>query len=173
MSPRWKRLESPPTPTIGPVYLDAVLRPNRSLSRAGFLLMFGVFALFNLIVSIVFAVAGAYPVAGFMGLDVLLVAVAFYANYRGGRARERVLVAADRLHVWREPAPTSAKSSGEGHWIVHPQWVRIEPDEKALRLAAGGSSVPVAACLSPEERDHFALALADALHRARNERWPG
>jgi len=79
-----------------------------------------------------------------------------------------VLVAGDRLHVCREPVDGAAD-----HWVVHPQWVRVEPAEKALLLAAGGSSVPVAECLSPPERDAFAAALEAALHRARSERWAG
>jgi hypothetical protein len=165
MSPQWKRLDRPPAPALGPVYLDAVLQPNRSLSRAAFGLLIGGFALLNILVGAGFILAGAYPVAGFMGLDVVLLAGAFYWNYRSGRARERVLVAADRLHVWREPV-----RGGADHWIVHPQWVRLETADKALVLAAGGRSLAVAECLSPQEREDFAEALSGALRRARGAR---
>jgi uncharacterized membrane protein len=77
-----------------------------------------------------------------------------------------VLVAGDRLHVWREPV-----NGVPDHWVVHPHWVRVEPADKALLLAAGGASVPIAECLSPQERDEFAAALEAALRRARAERW--
>ncbi|MBU6371791.1 MAG: DUF2244 domain-containing protein [Alphaproteobacteria bacterium] len=167
MSPQWTRLETAPAPAAGPVYLDAELSPNRSLSQKAFALVFGAFALINLVVAIGFVAAGAYPVAGFMGLDVVLFGAAFAISYRDGRARERVLVAGDRLHVARVPAKGAAD-----HWIVHPHWVRVETAETAVNLAAGGQSVPVAAFLSPDEREDFAGALAQALRRAREERWP-
>lgn len=166
MSPQWTRLDDAPAPTPGPVYFDAELSPNRSLSRTAFAIIFAAFALINLLVAIGFVLAGAYPVAGFMGLDVVLFAAAFAWSYRDGRARERVLVAGDRLHVARLPVKGAAD-----HWIVHPHWVRVEAAEAAVNLAAGGRTVPVAAFLSPEERVSFASALGQALRRARDERW--
>lgn len=168
MSPQWTRLEDAPAPAAGPVYMDAELSPNRSLSRTAFAIVFAAFALINLVVAVGFVLAGAYPVAGFMGLDVVLFAAAFAWSYRDGRARERVLVAGDRLHVARMPV-----KGAPDHWVVHPHWVRVETAETAVNLAAGGRSVPVAAFLSPEEREAFAGALGQALRRARDERWSG
>jgi uncharacterized membrane protein len=53
---------------------------------------------------------------------------------------------------------------------VHPHWVRIVEAEKALVLAAGGRTLAVAQCLSPQEREDFAAALSGALRRARGAR---
>jgi uncharacterized membrane protein len=41
-----------------------------------------------------------------------------------------------------------------------------------VRLIAGGTSVPLATCLSSHERLAFADALKTALDQARNERYP-
>jgi len=167
MSPTWVHLKSAPPPAAGPVYFDAILSPNRSLSRTAFALVLGGFALVNLVVAIGFVLAGAFPVAGFMGLDVVLLGGAFVWNYREGQAHERVVVAADRLHVARH-TPAGAAD----HWIVNPHWVHIESAAAAVSLAAAGTSLPVAAFLSPRERDDFAVALGAAVVRARAERWP-
>ena len=47
---------------------------------------------------VVFVLMGAWPVFGFFGLDVLLVYLAFRANFRAARAYEEVTVTAVRTH---------------------------------------------------------------------------
>ena len=59
------------------VLLDTVLMPNRSLGPFGFRLLMCVVAAFCLSMGFVFASLGAWPVFAFLGLDVLLVFVAF------------------------------------------------------------------------------------------------
>lgn len=151
----------------GPFYLDALLTPNRSLSRGGFLLFMLLFAAANILVAGVFWAEGAYPVAGFLGLDVLLLYAAFRASYRSGRRVERVRVAFDRVEVSRL-APKRAR-----HWVASPLWVRVEETEAAVRLRAGAERLAVGAFLSPEERESFAEALRGALARARRAAPPG
>ena len=50
----------------------AILTPHRSLSPKGFVILMSVIAGFNFIVGLFFYVIGAWPVVGFMGLDVAL-----------------------------------------------------------------------------------------------------
>jgi uncharacterized membrane protein len=162
MTPRWEKLLSPPQPPNGTVFMDAVLRPNRSLSVKAFTLLIGVFVLINAAIGVMFALQGAYPVLAFLALDVVLVIVAFRINYRDGRAQERVQVAEDRVHVVRRPV-----TGAEAHWIVNPAWARVEPEDSAVRVAAGGRHLDIAAFLSPEERAEFADALEAAIRKAR------
>jgi uncharacterized membrane protein len=145
--------------------MDAVLRPNRSLSVKAFTLLIGAFISINVVLAVMFALQGAYPVLAFLALDVVLVVVAFRINYRDGRAQERVQVAADRVHVVRRPA-----QGMEDHWIVNPAWARVAAEQSAVRIAAGGRHLDVAAFLSPEERETFAAALETAIRKARAER---
>ena len=70
----------------------AVLTPHRSLTREGFIAVMALIAGVNLIGGAVFFIAGAWPVAGFMGLDVLLIWWAFRANFADGRRAERIEV---------------------------------------------------------------------------------
>ena len=53
------------------LYMDAVITPNRSLPRAGFLWLIGLLVAFNLIMAVFFVAMGALPVPIFLGLDVL------------------------------------------------------------------------------------------------------
>jgi uncharacterized membrane protein len=146
----------------GPWLMDAVLAPNRSLSRQAFGLVIGSFALMNCGVAIVFLLHGAYPVSGFLGLDVFALAWAFRLNYRSGRARERVQVAHAAVCV-----TASAPDAPDAHWTVSPLWLQVHDEAGAVRMAAGGRSVIVGGFLSPPERSAFAAALRRALDRAR------
>jgi uncharacterized membrane protein len=54
-----------------PLYMDAVIKPNRSMSRRGLHVVLGVMIAFNLMVAVFLLVVGAPPVLPFLGLDVL------------------------------------------------------------------------------------------------------
>jgi uncharacterized membrane protein len=161
MQARWEPLDEP-APPDGPVLMDAVLTPNRSLSRQAFLLVIGSFVFMNAAVALFFVAQGAFPVAGFLGLDVLALFWAFRMNYRSGRAVEQVLVSRGSVQITRSVPDKPAKC-----WSVSPLWVRVHDDPRAVRLAAGGRSVLVGGFLSPKERTSFAEALKAALARAR------
>lgn len=163
MSPKWERVAAPQPHE--PVLMDAVLAPNRSLSIGAFKLMFGVFAFANAVMAIFFLAHGMYPVSGFLGLDVLAFALAFYVSYRSGRVRERVRVSPASVQVThRKP------NASETHWEVSPLWARVLDDPRAVRIGASGSMVRVGGFLSPDERENFAQALKLALAQARVQR---
>src|SRR4051794_21018237 len=106
-----------------PALFSAVLTPHRSLSATGFLLVMVLVGGVSFVAGLVFLLMGAWPVFGFFGLDVLLVYVAFRANYRAATAFERVSVTPSELRV--------RKVSHRGkvsEWTLNPLWVRIERD---------------------------------------------
>ena len=70
----------------------AELRPHRSLGRRGFAILIGAVALMNFGAGAAFWIAGAWPVMGFCGLEVLLLWLAFRYNYAQARAREYVVL---------------------------------------------------------------------------------
>ena len=63
-----------------PVYFDAILRPNRSLSPRGFRLLMLAFGAMLFGVGGWFFMVGAWPVFGFMGLEIGLVYWCFKHN---------------------------------------------------------------------------------------------
>jgi uncharacterized membrane protein len=161
MNATWERLDAP-RPPEGEVQMDAVLSPNRSLSRMAFRLVIGSFVFMNIVVAVFFLAQGAFPVAGFLGLDVLALFWAFHMSYRSGRARERVRVSRDAVQITR-----TAPDKEERHWAVNPLWARVQSDPRAVRIAAGRTSVLVGGFLSPPERESFAAALRAAIAKAR------
>jgi uncharacterized membrane protein len=150
------------------VIFSATLTPHRSLGRRGFLLLMAAIAMLWFATGLYFWSLGAWPVAGFVGLDLLAVWIAFKLNYRAARAYEVVEVSRTALVI--------RKVSARGHieeLSFNPAWVRLEvqhvEDEGVTRLAvrSRGERVPVGAFLNPEDRKTFAQAFGAALAEAR------
>ena len=108
-------------PISEPTLLFERLSPHRSLDARGFTIVMGVLGGASLILGTVFLLMGAWPVFGFLGLDVFLVWLAFRSNYRAARAFEEILVTPVRL-VWRK---VSARGEARED-IMNPRWVRLE-----------------------------------------------
>jgi uncharacterized membrane protein len=90
---------------------EAVLYPNQSLDRAGFILLMLAVSSVGMAVGAAFTLAGAWPVAGFLGLDVLLFYLAFRVCRRQGQRREFIRLDASGLHVRRVEADGNARDS--------------------------------------------------------------
>jgi uncharacterized membrane protein len=144
------------------------ITPHRSLGSTGFLILMLCIGAISFASGMVFLLLGAWPVFGFLGLDVLLVYVAFRANFRAARAYEEVTVTPSELTV--------RKVSQRGRvreWTLNPVWVqldRIVHEEfgiERLFLVSRGRRLSIAACLGPDEKASFAKALSTALGEAR------
>jgi uncharacterized membrane protein len=150
-----------------PVF-DATITPHRSLDQSGFRLVMTLICLASTVSSIPFVVLGAWPVAGFFGLDVIALFIAFHVNFRQARAFERIIVTP--LEVLLRKVTHHGR---EAVWRFNPAWTKLErqTDEDygllGLNLVSRGRSVAVAAALSPGEREGFADALGAALAKAR------
>ena len=91
--------------------------PHRSLDAASFRVLFCVFSGCCFVTGLPFLILGAWPVAGFMGLDVLLFYMAFRASFRAARAYEDVSVTPLELAVARvSPAGARQEKSGPSPW---------------------------------------------------------
>jgi uncharacterized membrane protein len=155
---------------LRPVYMDAVIKPNRSLSERGFIILIAVVTLANCCSAAVFVAMGATLVPIFLGVDVLAVIVAFLVSYRGAKRVERVHITARDIRVTHE-APNWTRVVWESPTAF--TRVAVEKEEErtiGLRLALSGREVAVAQALSPRERGEFAEALQQAISEARRER---
>jgi uncharacterized membrane protein len=154
--------------SVDPKIFSAIITPHRSLGPTGFLIFMACLGGLSFISGIVFILLGAWPVFGFFGLDVLLVYLAFRANYRSARAYEEVTVTASELTVRK-----INHRGGVRQWTLNPLWVRLERivhEEfgiERLFLVSHGRRLAIAGFLSPAEKASFARALISALGEAR------
>ncbi len=152
----------------GPPIFTAVLKPYRSLSSTGFMLVMMALVACSFAAGLAFWLMGAWPVVGFLGLDILLVQFAFRMNYRAARAAEEISLSRERLTVRR-----IAASGRTSELDFNPYWTRLEIDRKpefgviALRLATHGKRFVIGSFLGPKQREDFAEAFEAALREAR------
>lgn len=157
-----------PTQTSERPVFDATITPHRSLGRNGFRIVMTLVCLASIVSSIPFVVLGAWPVAGFFGLDILALFIAFKVNFNAARAFERIVVTP--LEVLLRKV---SHHGTEAIWRSNPAWTKLERERDedyglmGLSLVSRGRSVSVAAALSPQEREGFADALGAALASAR------
>ena len=150
--PRSPGVEHPAADDRDRPFFRAILTPHRSLGRNG----------------IVFLALGAWPVFGFLGLDVLLVYLAFRWNYLGARAFEEVQVSATEIAVRK----VSHRGKVQEHRF-NPFWaklaiVRVEDENVArITLFARGTAVDIGGFLNPDDRTSFAGALQAAMAAAK------
>jgi uncharacterized membrane protein len=145
----------------------AVLTPHRSLGPAGFLVLMGVLSAVSFATGLMFLVAGAWPVLGFLGLDVALVYLAFRLNYRSGRLYETVELTSFRL-TWTRVHPSGRREAFE----CNPYWARVSLRETRdgrtdLRIISEGREQALGRFLTDDERRELADALSGALLEAR------
>ena len=155
-------------PHSEPTLFSAIITPHRSLSGRGFVLVMALVGGLSFSGGMFFFLLGAWPVVGFLGLDVLLVYWAFRANYRAAAAFEEVTVTPSELRLRR------VSHRGEvAEWTLNPLWTKLDRETNEefgllkLFLVSRGRKFPVAGFLSPEERENFAAALSAALGEAR------
>lgn len=152
----------------GRTLFDAVLHPHRSLGPAGFLFLMLCISLVCVSAGLLFVIAGAWPVFAFLGLDIVLVYVAFKLNYRSGRQMERLRLTSDLLEIERISA-----SGRLMRWEFQPYWVHVSLSDAGehhsrLTLRSHGSELTVGSFLSPGERETLCTALNRALERCRD-----
>jgi len=151
-----------------PTIFSATITPHRSLSNVGFLVLMLVIGAISFVAGMVFLIAGAWPVFGFFGLDVLLVYWAFRVNYRAACAYEQVTVTPSELKVLR------VSHRGQvAEWTLNPLWTRLDAEThpeygiERLFLVSRGRRLAIANFLGPAEKEDFAAALGAALGEAK------
>ncbi|MCG6114983.1 MAG: DUF2244 domain-containing protein [Mesorhizobium sp.] len=146
----------------------ALLTPHRSLGRTGFTILMAGIVMVWLAFGAGFLAMGAWPVFGFLGLDVLLIYLAFRWNYRSGRVREEIEVSRVRLDI-RKYAPSGRMETHQ----FNPFWTRFavarheEIGITDMAVEGEGRRVAIGAFLNPDDRESFATAFGRALATAK------
>jgi len=156
------------SPPASAARFDIVLYPNRSLGRTGFAVLMGAIVLVSAAIGAGFMMVGAWPVTGFLGLDVVLIFMAFRWHDREARRTEFVRLDQGGLTVRRLEPDGSAQS-----WHFEPYWLQVSIEaagrhDHRLILRSHGRQLEIGAFLTQDERQELARALEAALreHRA-------
>lgn len=140
--------------------------PHRSLGPQGYRVLLGVVIAANAIGAIGFAAAGAWPVSGFMGLDVLALYLALQFSRAQTRAYERITISSRSFTVERSDARGNKNTDS-----LPAYWARVnfEGDENGgdITVRSHGRSIAVGEHLPGPERHLFAETLKKALLDAR------
>jgi uncharacterized membrane protein len=147
------------------VHLSTSLRPHRSLSPLGFKWLIRVVILANLVIGLPMYLLGAWPVAGFAGLDVALLWWLFNRNYLDGKRSETLLLTDRELVVTR----VSPDGEREEHRL-EAYWLRVERGER-LVVTSRGNRVVIGRFLAPVERRRVGKELEAALAAMRAPRY--
>jgi uncharacterized membrane protein len=156
-----------PMPTV---YLDAVLEPPRSLSPRGFNRVMLFLGVMSLIPSLIFYFMGAWPIVGFVGLDVLAVWAVFKLNFRSQTARTYVRVTAEAVDVRKVDGWGRERCTHMPSHFARVEFDRAATGPNALRLASSAKAYSLGEHLTPRERETFARRLSQAISDARRER---
>jgi len=146
----------------------ATLTPHRSLTPRGKRVVIGLVAALALVPGIVFYVAGAWPVVGFMGLDILAIWAALTISMRGGKAFEVITLWPTALELKKVDA-----KGGEEVLNFTPKAVKFLVDRDynervtALWLKVDTKKVPLGAFLSADEKLSLSKVFGTALRKAR------
>ena len=147
---------------------SARLVPHRSLGLGGFVVLLGIFGVICLSSGIFYAAMGAWPVLGFLVVDIAIFALAFHLSYRSGRQSEEVELSRTHLTV-RKTSPTGRKRQH----TYNPFWARfqVKRDEERgiidMRVIGEGYQSTLGAFMNPDDKESFAKAFGAALADAK------
>lgn len=146
----------------------AKLTPHRSLGRKGFRVVIVLLAVLATIPGIIFFSMGAWPIVGFLGLDIALIWWAMRSSQRDGKRYEEVTLWPDQLEL--------KQVDGAGKETLsrfNPYFVKLVVDRDynertvALHLRTRDRDIVLGQFLNQDEKSSFAKAFGTALKRAR------
>ncbi len=147
------------------VVFSTILRPYRSLPPEGFKWLIRAALAANVLIGLPMYLLGAWPVMGFMGLDIYLLWYMFQRSYFDAR-RSETLTLTDRELVIERRSPEGEREE----YRLDAYWLRVDAGER-LVLASRGNRVVVGRFLSPGEREKLADQLKSALAALRSPRY--
>lgn len=167
MSRTLDNIETMPDQSTNTAIFEAVITPHRSLGPTGLRWLIVALTTPSLLVSAGLWLAGAWPVIGFTGIEVVL-AVWLLVRHAAIEGESEVLLLSDGgLHIIR------SRRGRRSEMHVPVRWLRSSIEDRpgrtpALMLRGGRIAVEIATSLGETEKRDLANSLGDALSRQRN-----
>lgn len=147
----------------------ARLTPHRSLSPGGIRMVVAILVALTVLPALIFYSFGAWPVLGFMGLDVLALYWALSRSFREGQRYEQVTLWSDKLEILQ------VSPKGDEHpESFSPDSVRLiierDFDERTVKITLRNAErdLVIGAFLNPDDKSSFAKVFGTALKKARH-----
>jgi uncharacterized membrane protein len=134
-----------------------ILKRNCSISPAGLAGVFGALAALTLAIGAAFALAGAWLVLPFAGLEIAALGVAYLAYARRAADYERIELAGGRLTIEVAEADRMAR------YQVEAQQARVHVEADLVVLRGAGEELQLGRHLDAERRVEFAAQLQKRL----------
>lgn len=135
-----------------------VIWPYRSLSPKGFKIVMIVVGGMMLSMGLVFFLIGAWPVIGFMGLELLVLWLAFKLNFKAARRQEKILADRESFRIERT-SPDGDIDIDElpSGWLKARLDPSEQPDDSDRRqqkiiVSTHGKSAEIGSFLHPAEK---------------------
>ena len=151
-----------------PTIFSVRLLPHRSLGHRGFVILMGVVSVICFGIGTFFWSIGAWPVVGFLGLDVLAIYVAFRINYHDANAFEEISLSREEMLIKKCDPRGRCRN-----FRFNPAWARFvvnRHDEigiTRMEIASRKLRLSIGDFLNPEDRESFARAFGAALADAK------
>lgn len=155
-------------PTPDAMFFEAVIVPHRSLSRRGRYLLLAAIALMGTVSGTIFLLLGAWPVAGFTGLELPFAGWLIHHHAMAARSSETVIIAPSGLQI-RRTMPDGRRSL-----VTLPVgWLQVRLRETpgrvpTLFVGSRDDWREIGHTLGEEEKRDLAAAIIDAIRRWRS-----
>lgn len=153
--------------TTAPLFA-AELTPHRSLTPRGMKIVVVLVAALAAMPGVIFFSLGAWPVLGFMGLDVIAIGFALHSAMRREKRHEQLTLWSDRLElITTDIKGAVAKAQ------FNPNAVRLVIDRDfnerttALKLRTIKGETEIGSFLTQDDKSSLAKAFGTALRKAR------
>ena len=154
---------------VGGILLEAFLSPSVAIKLSTVRWILSLFGCVCILVGLTFAIIGARPVLGFMGIEVILLFAVYRFCVRNSRMAEQIILSGHSLLFRRIDRYGNMSITN-----LEPLWLRVEIGTakgvfRHIILASKGRTYNVGVFLTPKEKVVLLNALQRALKKLRTE----
>lgn len=147
--------------------------PYRSLTQRGFALVMVALGTLAFCIGLGFFLMGAWPVIGFLGLELLVVWFAFKMNYRAAKRRQHLTATSRQLTIENvSPAGDCQTTEVPTAWAQVELTPRDEPEMRSRQrqkivVRSHGQATEIGGFLHPAEMPKLAFEVKRMISQAR------
>ena len=152
-------------------YLDIKIYPNKSLTKRGLAILMAFFLLPVLLIGSYFSIKGAWPVAGFLGLELLFIYYAFKVSFANNEIYEHIILDEDKFKIVFYVRKQVIKSIS-----IEPTWIKVnlgylKNNSRFLSIRSHGKNNFIGRFLSANEMEIIAKKITYGLHKWKRKNY--